>query len=579
MVTKLDKVPVVTIGVGWAGGIVAAELSKAGHKVVGLERGSNRVTEDFANKHDELRYINRHELMNKLSDLSFTFRNNTEETAAPLRHPDSAIVGRDVGGGGLHWAAQTHRYFPYDFEIRSKTIERYGEEKIPEGSTIQDWGITYDELEPYFDKFEKTMGTSGERNDNEAPRENDYPTPPLKKTPAMALYEEAVKNLGYSPYVIPCGTISEEYENPDGQTLNGCQYNGFCGSFACEWGARASPVTTVIPTALATDNFDLKTNSLVTRILHENGKATGVIYKDTRTLEEFEQPADLIVLTSYTLNNIRLLLLSEIGEPYNPETGEGIIGKNFTDHHAYHGATGFFDDKIIKYISTGVLGMAFGDYNADNFDHSDYDFIHGGQVEIREQGNMPISTNPVPNGTKTWGREFKDQSVYYANRHISLMSQKASLPYENNYADLDPTFKDPYGDPLLRITVDYHEEETNRNNFLIDKAEEILKEMGAHTINKDEQAEHFYPGMNGMHNGGGVIMGDSPDNSAVNNYMQMWDIENLFVCGASAFPHFGATNPTLTMGALTYRATEGMIKYLDGEKGMLVEAKTKTTLA
>ena len=159
------------------------------------------------------------------------------------------------------------------------------------------------------------------------------------------------------------------------------------------------------------------------------------------------------------------------------------------------------------------------------------------------------------------------------------MSQKASLPYENNYADLDPTFKDPYGDPLLRITVDYHEEETNRNNFLIDKAEEILKEMGAHTINKDEQAEHFYPGMNGMHNGGGVIMGDSPDNSAVNNYMQMWDIENLFVCGASAFPHFGATNPTLTMGALTYRATEGMIKYLDGEKGMLVEAKTKTTLA
>src|SRR5699024_2136276 len=129
MVTKLDKVQVVTIGVGWAGGIVAAELSKAGHKVVGLERGSNCVTEDFANKHDELRYINRHELMNKLSDLSFTFRNNTEETAAPLRHPDSAIVGRDVGGGGLHWAAQTHRYFPYDFEIRSKTIERYGEEK------------------------------------------------------------------------------------------------------------------------------------------------------------------------------------------------------------------------------------------------------------------------------------------------------------------------------------------------------------------------------------------------------------------------------------------------------------------
>lgn len=579
MPTELDKVEVVTIGVGWAGGIVAAELTKAGHKVVGLERGTNRATEDFANKHDELKYSSRHELMNKLSDLSFTFRNTPDDTAAPLRNPDSAIVGRDVGGGGLHWAAQTHRYFPYDFEIRSQTIDRYGEEKIPDGSTIQDWGITYDELEPYYDKFEKTMGTSGENNENEPPRENDYPTPALKKTPAMALYEQAVTNLGYSPYVIPCGTISEEYENPDGQTLNGCQYNGFCGSFACEWGARASPITTVIPTAQATDNYELRTNSLVTRILHEDGKATGVLYKDTRTGEEFEQPADLVVLTSYTLNNIRLLLLSEIGEQYDPKTGEGLIGKNFTDHHAYHGAIGYFDDKVIKYISTGALGMTFGDYNADNFDHTDHDFIHGGQVEIRETGNMPIASNAVPNGTKTWGKDFKEQSIYYANRSIALMTQKASLPYENNYADLDPTYKDPHGDPLLRITVDYHDDDSNRNNFLIDKAEEILLEMGAHHVDKDVQADNFYPGMNGQHNGGGVIMGDDTETSAVNNYMQMWDMENLFVCGASAFPHFGPTNPTLTMGALTYRATEGMMEYLDGDGGMLVQAKTRTTFA
>src|SRR5699024_1233375 len=129
--------------------------------------------------------------------------------------------------------------------------------------------ITYDELEPYFDKFEKTMGISGEENELEPPRENPYPTPPLKKTKAMSLFERSAKNLGYHPYVIPSGTLSEQYTNPDGQTINACQYNAFCGSAGCEWGARASPITTVIPTAVDTGNYELRTNSLVTRILHE----------------------------------------------------------------------------------------------------------------------------------------------------------------------------------------------------------------------------------------------------------------------------------------------------------------------
>lgn len=121
---------------------------------------------------------------------------------------------------------------------------------------IQYWGITYDELEPYYDKFEKTMGISGEENINEPERENDYPTPPLNKTRAMRLFEQATENLGFNPYVVPSATTSEEYENPDGQTLNACQYNGFCTFYACEWGARASPNTTVVRTALNTDNFE-----------------------------------------------------------------------------------------------------------------------------------------------------------------------------------------------------------------------------------------------------------------------------------------------------------------------------------
>ena len=129
MATKLDKVEVVTVGVGWSGGIIAAELSKAGKQVLGLERGEERTTEDFASKHDELLYVQRQELMYKPSDLTVTVRNNLSETAKPVRDPMGIQIGTDLGGGGL-LGAQTHRYFPYDFEIVTKTKEKYGDDKI-----------------------------------------------------------------------------------------------------------------------------------------------------------------------------------------------------------------------------------------------------------------------------------------------------------------------------------------------------------------------------------------------------------------------------------------------------------------
>lgn len=571
MVTKLDRVDVVTVGVGWAGGIVAAELTKAGFNVVGLERGPERSIEDYLHGHDHLKYDIRKELMEKLSRTTITLRNNLRMTAVPIRDEQSLIVGTGLGGGGSHWAAQTHRYFPYDFEIRSQTIERYGESKIPKDMTIQDWGITYDELEPYYDKFEKMAGISGEPDPLGPKRSNPYPNPPLKMSYPMKLFHEAATRLGYHPYVIPCGTVSQNYTNPDGETLNACQYCAFCGSYGCEYGAKADPVVTVIPTAKKTGNYEVRHHAYVRRVLHDGKKATGVLYVDTQTGEEFEQPADLVVLTSYTLGNVRLLLLSEIGRPYDPETGEGVIGKNATDHHSYFGGRAFFKDKKFNlYLGTGAQGVTFSDFNADNFDHSNVDFLHGGQVEYRQLGINPITTNPVPEGTPLWGKEFKKQSLYYFNRTLSFMTQKAALPWKYHYYDLDPTYKDDFGDPLLRLTMDYTDQDRKLNDFLVEKGAEIFKEMGADIVETDVMPEHFTGFINGQHSGGGVIMGADPATSAVNNYLQMWDMENLFVCGASAFPHFGPTNPTTTMSALTYRAAEGMIKYLKEDGGILV---------
>lgn len=164
MAKKLPKADVVLVGAGWGGGIIAAELTKAGLNVVGLERGKERKTEDYFMVHDELRYALRYELMQDLSKETITFRSNEKVRALPMRSYGSFLLGDGLGGAGVHWNGQTFRYLPYDFEMRTRTIERYGANKIPPEMTIQDWGITYDQLEPYFDTFEKLCGISGEPN-------------------------------------------------------------------------------------------------------------------------------------------------------------------------------------------------------------------------------------------------------------------------------------------------------------------------------------------------------------------------------------------------------------------------------
>src|SRR5699024_5769288 len=127
----------------------------------------------------------------------------------------------------VHWSGQTYRYLPFDFEIRSKIVEKYGEDRIPDDMFVQDWGITYDELEPYYDQFEKTAGISGEENPLGPERSNKYPNPPMKETPITRLFKEAAEELDYHPYHIPSANMSQNYENPDGETINACAYCSF----------------------------------------------------------------------------------------------------------------------------------------------------------------------------------------------------------------------------------------------------------------------------------------------------------------------------------------------------------------
>ncbi|MBR7798129.1 GMC family oxidoreductase [Agaribacter marinus] len=563
MTKKLPKTDVVIVGVGWGGGIIASELTKQGLKVVGLEKGQERETEDYYMAHDELRYAVRYELMQDLSKETITFRGNEKMRALPMRQYGSFLFGDGVGGAGVHWNGQTFRFLPYDFEIRSKTIERYGKGKIPADMTIQDWGITYDEIEPYYDKFEKMAGISGEENPLGGKRSDKYPTGPMLHSPQMKMFKEATEKLKYHPYTIPSANLSEPYKNPDGISRAACQYCAFCERFGCEYGAKADPVVTVIPVAKNTGKFDLRTHSWVRRVLHKDGQATGVLYTDLTTGEEIEQPADMVVLTSYVFNNVKLLLNSKIGRPYDPASGKGVIGKNYAYQIIKGAATGFFENKKFNnFAGAGALGMVIDDFNGDNFDHSNVNFLHGGYLSLTQTGKRPIQTNPIPSDSATWGKEFKQNSLKYINRTLSIGAMGASLPYKQHYLDLDPMYKDAFGDPLIRMTYGFRDQDKELAKFTATKAKEILQEMGADKIDAmDELGPYDITTYQSTHNTGGAIMGADPETSAVNNYSQMWDMENLFVVGASSFPHNSGYNPTDTVGALAYRAAEGVVKY------------------
>jgi len=266
------------------------------------------------------------------------------------------------------------------------------------------------------------------------------------------------------------------------------------------------------------------------------------------------------------LNNVRLLLLSDIGEPYDPETGKGVVGKNYCYQNFQANATGFFDDEQWNlYMGAGALGASIDDFNGDNFDHAGLDFLHGGNIAISQTGRRPIANNPVPADTPSWGSEFKQQSLNYYHSSLSISCQGAVLPFRENYLDLDPTYTDQYGQPLLRMTFDWREQDRNLVEHIGPKLEEIMEEMGADRVDANTSLEGSFDitPYQSTHNTGGAVMGNDPEESVVNSYLQAWDAHNLFIPGASAFAHNSGYNPTGTVGALAFRAADGMQQYLE----------------
>ncbi|MBV8070817.1 MAG: GMC family oxidoreductase [Acidobacteriaceae bacterium] len=575
MAKKLPPKDVVIVGLGWTGSILAHELSAAGLEVVAIERGPWRDTAtDFPPSYsaDELRYVHRNDLVLRPDQETITFRHNCNEQALPIRSFGGFLPGNGVGGAGLHWNGQTFRFLPSDFRIRSHLEERYGKSFLPDEMTIQDWPISYDELEPHYDRFEKLCGTSGKAgnlrgekqpggNPFEGWRSSEYPNPPLKQGLGATIFASAARNTGHSPFFGPASNCSEAYVNPLGIKLGQCTYCGFCEKFGCGNYSKASPQTCILPALMRYPNFSLRTESRVTKInLDGDGRrATGVTFVDTSG-EAWEQPADLVLLCAFSLFNVQLLLLSGIGKPYNPQTGMGVVGRNFA-YQTIGGVTVILKDKILNpFIATGAHGMFVDDYNADNFDHSKLGFVGGGYLGAGQTGGRPIQVRPVPSGTPNWGSQWKKATAETYQRAYTLMSHGSSYTYRDRYLDLDPTYNDRLGRPLLRLTFDFHENEVKMSQYLTDRLADIARAMDPAEIEaKPRKAPYDTNIYQSTHLCGGTAMGTSPDTSVVNRFCQSWDVPNIFIPGgASVFPQQHGYPPTGTVGALAYWTAEAI---------------------
>jgi len=561
MATHATGTDVVIVGLGGTGGIAAQVLTEAGAEVVALEAGPRLASADM--RFDEIS----NEIRNwmaapKARHEAPTWRTSESEVAGPSPWP--VLMANAVGGSTIHYECVSLRFDPWSFRALSNTVERYGRGVIPAGATIVDWPLTFDDLEPYYDKVEYAIGVSGKAGrlrDGahqpggdyfEGPRSREYPMRPLRRTGWGELMATAADELGWHPFHAPAAINSEPH---DGRAA--CTYCGFCQSNGCHVDAKGSTAATSIPRAERTGLLRIETGARAVAIeVDGEGRATGVRYVQDGV--ERLQPARAVMIGTFTYENTRLLLLSNSAAfPNGLANNSGQVGKNYIAH-ANSYAYGLFPGLRLNLFSgTMAQGVCVNDFNADNFDHTESGFVGGGMLAA--WGELkPITVaagNAVPPTVPRWGSAWKRWLRDNAQSVGVMGTQTDSLPYETNYLDLDPSARDRHGLPVIRVTHQIHENERVANAFLADRLHEWLRHAGAtETWGVTSRIE-------GRHSYGGTRMGTDAATSVVDAFGFAHEVPNLAMLGSSVFPASGGYNPTLTVQALTWRTAEHLVQH------------------
>ncbi len=516
----------------------AVRLAEKGFRVVVLERGPWMSRRDFIE--DEI-LARRGLLWPTVEEEPRTWRPTDAVPAVRLATSvqlfSNAMV---VGGSTVHYSALAWRFRESDFRVLS-------EEGAVAGASLADWPIDYTEMEPYYDQAERLIGVSGSAalSPFEPPRQHEYPLPPVPRNSAGAILERGARALGLHPQPVPLGILSRDY---DGRSR--CMAKGFCSSYGCPNGARASTTETFLPKGLATGRLEVRANSFVTRVVQDpaTGRARGVEYLDDSGALHLQE-GDIVILAAGGVETPRLLLNSaSAAAPDGLANSSGLVGRNFMLHSPGATVYAVFPEAVDGHKGTEATRTEMDDYATD----TSRGFIRGGFIHPRAHGGEPVELAGRPMHPAKWGlahkRSMRETWRHYLFSHVT----GESLPVEANGVDLDPQVKDRFGLPVARITYTAHDNDVRLATWFAGRAVEILEAAGASRVVNNG------PVIRKLHNHqmGATRMGNDASRSVVDRWCRAHDVPNLYVTDSSVFVTSAGLNPSLTIQANALRVAD-----------------------
>jgi choline dehydrogenase-like flavoprotein len=543
---RQERVDAVIVGAGAGGGIVAKELAAAGWKVLLLERGP--WLKSFG--HNELRDA----WVTGIDGVPFgpdptevrTVRPSDRDRARTVK-PRDGLYGRlpaVVGGGTVYYGAMAWRFRPETFRLRSVL-------GAVDGANLADWPVSYDDLEPFYERAEYELGVSGDDNPFGPPRRKPLPLPPVPDNREAGVLFPAALRLGWKPFHTPLAILSKPYRG-----RAACVRCAYCNGFGCEAGAKSSTLVTVIPEALKTGRCRLIPRAFAREItVDERGRPDGVLYQLAGSSNWIKASARVVIVAAAATETPRLLLNSKSKfHPAGIGNRHDQVGRNI-DNDGGLFAYGLFDTLVTDQQGPGVC------FGVDDFQFREAMAGRLGGILSNYHTRPPLGFThrvQIPGGVKPYGRELKEFYRNYFLRSIWLYATCHTYPRAGNRVDVDPAVHDGRGVPVSRITYRQHPLNAEEQQRMAERCALLLKEAGAAAVRTPTIVRESEAGIS-THQIGSCRMGSDPASSVADRTGRVHDVPNVYIADGSLLVNPGGANPSLTIQALAYWVAKHII--------------------
>ena len=537
------------VGSGAGGAPIAYELSNAGYKVLVLEKGKNLREKEVSK--DELAVSRRGLYTPNLKDERHII-NKREEDGSITRYDGheyswSFWNGSMLGGSSNLMSGYFHRMKPNDFKLKSV----FGEVK---GANVVDWCISYEDLEPYYEKVERVIGISGEvvKHSFLEPRSTqNFPYKKLEENAVTKWFDKACARLELESIPTPRAILPR-----NALDRNACSYSNFCGSYACATGAKGSARAALLQKC----NAEIITEAFVYKLESDASKITKVHYYD-KELNSHEVTAKIFVLAAQAIETSRLLLNSKNKFfPKGMANNNSEVGKNllFSAGGSGEGRFRFEDLDEAKQKELMQTGLFFNRSLQDWYEFQDDALKYkGGTIDfLFEHANIISRASREfynEEGKLIWGEELQDKihKKLTTSRALRFEVFNDWLPTDECFVSVDEKTKDKFGMPVGVINLWGHPHDVKVGEYLAKKALEVLQEMGAKEISYNISAA---PPPNLV--AGGCRFGEDAKNSVLDKNCKAHELENLYITDGSFMPTGGSVPYTWTIYANSFRVAD-----------------------